>query len=376
MQAVLLLPFSSHRLLVACVALVALVSSGCRSGHYRAANLPVEMRAGEAEGAPNMSLARMSRLVGGSSRLAAGDLLHVTTLSGLEEEAPVKPARVDDNGEINVPLVGMVRVVGLDEQQAAEEVRLAAIDRGIYRNPQVTVRVAERAVNYVTVLGAVAEPGTHEIPRNSSNLVAAIAAAGGFTEEAGTEVEVLRQPPSVFANKQSAFAGKSSSDSESNIQLASFDAPALQTPSARTERIDLAMKDSRPIDFGVGDQDVVMVHPAKKRVIHVAGLVRRPDQFEMPRDQDLRVLDAIAMAGGMSSPVADKVFVIRRPADQMEPRVIQLSLSQAKVSGSENLRLAPGDLVSVEATAATHVVDTLSQVFRITAGVGGNLLSF
>lgn len=369
MQAGTILLLCNRCLPWACAIALALASSGCRSAHYRAASLPPEMQAAAAEGAPNVSLARMSRMVGGSSKLAVGDLLHVTTLSGLEEEAPSKPARIGDDGAINVPLVGMVRVVWLDEQQAAEVVRVAAIDRGIFVNPQVTVRVAERAVNYITVLGAVAEPGTHEIPRNSSNLVAAIAAAGGFTEEAGTEVEVLRQPQSVLANRES-------TGGESDIQQASFNAPALQSPSARTERIDLAMKDSRPIDFGVGDQDVVMVHPAKKRVIHVAGLVRRPDQFEMPRDQDLRVLDAIAMAGGMSSPVADKVFVIRRPADEVEPRVIQLSLAQAKVSGAENLRLAPGDLVSVEATASTHVVDTLSQVFRVTAGVGGNLLSF
>src|SRR5690606_28767172 len=130
----------------------------------------------------------------GSSKLAAGDLLHVTVASGLETETTSKPARVDDNGSINVPLVGLVQVAGLDEQQAAELVRTAAIERGIYRDPQVTVQIAERAMNHITVLGAVAEPGTHQIPRSSSNLIAAIAAAGGFTEEAGTEVEVLRQP--------------------------------------------------------------------------------------------------------------------------------------------------------------------------------------
>ncbi len=329
--------------------------------------MPAELSAPVTGGAPVVSLARLSGMMGGSSKLAAGDLLHITVLSGLEDEATDKPARVADDGTINVPLVGMVDVADLDEQQAAETVRTAAIERGIYRNPQVTVRVAERATNSITVLGAVAEPGTHAIPRSSSNLIAAIGAAGGFTEEAGTEVEILRQSRSFLAQQDAQDA--------SNIRLASFTAPPIDRNGARSERINLAMVDDAPQNYNVGDHDVVMVHPATKRVIHVAGLVRQPNQFEMPRDQDLHVLDAIAMAGGQSSPVADKVYVIRRTDEQSEPKVIQVSIADAKVSGNENLRLAPGDLVSVEATMMTTVVDTMSNVFRITAGLGGNIFS-
>jgi polysaccharide biosynthesis/export protein len=350
------------------VLLVACAVAGCQSGHYRAANLPIELRAPATEGAPNFSLAKMSSMVNGTSNLAAGDLLRVSVLSGLEDEATDKPARIADDGTINVPLVGSVHIAGMDEQQAGEAVFKAAVERGIYRNPQVTVRVEQRAVNYVTVLGAVSEPGTHEVPRSSSNLMAAVAAAGGFSEDAGTEVEVLRRSNNIFAS--------SSAANDANIQLASFTAPPLQSTETRSERIDLAMMDAATHNLQIGDQDVVMVHPAKKRVIHVAGLVRKPDQFEMPKDQDLYVLDAIAMAGGKSSPVADKVFVIRRTDHTSEPKVIQVSINQAKVNGQENLRLAPGDLVSVEATAATSFVDAVGHVFRVTAGVGGNLLSF
>jgi protein involved in polysaccharide export with SLBB domain len=68
--------------------------------------------------------------------------------------------------------------------------------------------------------------------------------------------------------------------------------------------------------------------------------------------------------------------VIRRLPDEPEPAVIQVSLNSAKLNGAENLRLAPGDVVSVEATALTSIVDTMTTVVRVTAGVGGNLLSF
>ena len=362
----------SRPALVVLLPLLAVALVGCQSGQYYAASLPVEMRAPVTHGAPNMSLSRLSSMSAGTSKLAPGDLLNVTVLSGLEEEPTAKPARVGDDGSINVPLVGVVRVAGLDEQQAAELVRMAAIDRGIYRNPQVTISVDQRAVNYITVLGAVSEPGTHPVPKSSSNLLVAIAAAGGFTEEAGTEVEVLRQP----AN----FLAENASEGDSPIRQVSYESTRVGKPSMQSERIDLAMLEgdsaSSQVDLYLGDQDVIMVHPSKKRVVHVSGLVREPNQFEMPRDQDLHVLDAIAMAGGASSPVADKVFVIRRLEEEGEPKVVQVSIAKAKVDGQENLRLAPGDMVSVERTLSTSVVDTLSHVFRVTAGVGGNLLSF
>jgi polysaccharide export outer membrane protein len=59
-----------------------------------------------------------------------------------------------------------------------------------------------------------------------------------------------------------------------------------------------------------------------------------------------------------------------------EPAVIQVSMGSAKRDGNENLRLAPGDLVSVERTPATAVVDTINNLFRMSLGVGGNVVTF
>ena len=119
-----------------------------------------------------------------------------------------------------------------------------------------------------------------------------------------------------------------------------------------------------------------MVLPKKKRFIHVTGLVNKPNQFEIPRDQNIHVLDAIAMAGGKSSPVADKVLVIRQWEDMPQPAVIEVSIAKAKHNGDENLLLAPGDLVTVESTVTTAVVDTARNFFRVAIGLSGNLATF
>jgi polysaccharide export outer membrane protein len=148
-------------------------------------------------------------------------------------------------------------------------------------------------------------------------------------------------------------------------------AAASSSPADMT-RIDVAQASSGgPQNCKLNDSDVIMVLPKESQVIHVTGLVKKPDQFEVEQDKQIRVLDAIAMAGGTTSVVADKVFVIRQLPNMPQPAVIKISMARAKQNGNENLLLAPGDLVSVESTPATMTLETVSKFFRI--ALGGSL---
>jgi polysaccharide export outer membrane protein len=244
------------------------------------------------------------------------------------------------------------------------------------------LKVEEAAMNRVTVLGAVKKPGVQKLPRASSDVLSAIAAAEGFTEGASTEIEVMRRGSMPSLASRPAVDG---------VVTASYGEPFSPPPMPSSPdqggpdstaglssyRLDLAETDSsRLSDYRVGDGDIVMVRPEKERVIHVSGLVNRPDQFKMPKGQDVYVLDAIAMAGGIKSPVADKVIVIRRLENTREPAVISLSIAKAKKDWNENLRLASGDLVSVESTLLTNTVDTLATFFRMSLGIGGSIATF
>ena len=368
------------------IALLA-VLVGCRSAHYRAANLPAQLRAPPAARTADLDLARMAGPGFGTSQLGPGDLVELSITSGRGDDVtePFR-ARVSRDGLLAVPLVGMVPVAGMEPFEAEQQIAAAAIQRDVYRQPSVTLQVTEQAVNRITVLGAVTNPGTHELPRGSSDLVGALAAAGGLTEEAGTKVDVLRQGPPTFFAGTEAGPGEAA---ENGVQLASYDGaggvqgsgfsdPRLNPgPLPQSVRIDLAQAEpTRSPNYGLNDRDVVMVLPEDKRLIHVSGLVNKPDQFELPRNEDVTLLDAIAMAGGVKSPLADKVYLIRQLPDMPQPAVIQVSLSKAKHDGNENPRLAPGDLVSVEQTIATAVFDTATSLFRVTAGIGGSLATF
>ncbi len=352
-------------------------SAGCQSGTYQADLLPAEFRTASINPKLNMNLARVASPGTGSALLAPGDLLEISVATGRSEEK-VTPtlARVADDGTVNVPVIGPVSVAGLEAFDASQSITNLAIQRGMYNHPLVTIEIKSKAVNRITVLGAVKEQGVHEIARGSSDLISALAAAGGLTDDADSVIEIIRQPKFGFAANEAPLPETTAVGSE--IQLAAYQnigqtPGSQQTPgwiAPRTMQIDLANGNSiTNADFRLLDRDIVRVVTRKKEVVYVAGLVKDPGQFEIPLDQDIHLLDAIALAGGRSSPVADKVFVIRRVKGQPEPLVIQASIAKAKQNGLENLRLAVGDTITIEQTPVTAVVDTLGKFFRFSFGV-------
>ena len=100
--------------------------------------------------------------------------------------------RVSEDGAVTVPLVGPIQLAGLRLTGAEEAIRAESVRRGVYRDPHVSVLIKERRANRVTVVGEVEEPSTYELPTASSDLLAALVAAGGFTEDADTVVEIRR----------------------------------------------------------------------------------------------------------------------------------------------------------------------------------------
>lgn len=300
------------------------------------------------------------------------DLVEVTVATGLAGEEPlVHQARVARDGSIETPLIGRVQIAGMEPAKASEQVAATGVQRGVFVRPQVSVAIVEQATHRITVLGAVGEPGVKELPRGGCDVLSAIAAAGGLTDDAGVLVELVRSRSLGLAEKE---AAGSNAD---GVQQASFDAPAAPQPPVQAEVINLADPAATASGrLGLGDRDVLVVRPKEQRVVHVTGLVESPSQFELMQEHDLRVLDAIAMAGGTATYIADKVLIVRQIPGRPGPVVIQVSLARAKKDGAENLILQAGDLVSVESTPATVALKTFESLFRVTMGVGGNLSLF
>ena len=84
---------------------------------------------------------------------------------------------VDNEGKINFPVLGELKVGGLTKREA-EELIIEKLKPYLTETPIVTVRM----VNYkISVLGEVAHPGTFTINNEKVNLLEALAMAGDMT---------------------------------------------------------------------------------------------------------------------------------------------------------------------------------------------------
>ena len=349
-----------------------LVAAGCHTGAlYNASSLPAEFVAPRFASMNNVDLSKLSQSIADSELLYPGDLVAVTVSTGLETHEPITyKGRLAEDGNVTIPLVGPVRLSGLTQTDAEWAVRNESIQRGIFVNPNVTVQIEARRSYIVTVVGAVEKPGTYQIPVTSSHVLFAISKAEGLTKEADTVIEI-RHPPITAAT---AMASGHAMTELAGFRRSQPNGPATMAMPARTIRLDLQQASTMGnTDVHLEDGSTVMVMPRPKRFIHVMGLVRKPDQFEMPQDHELRLLDAISLANGRTLELADKVRVIRTIPTMPEPIVIDASIGEAKKNAAANIRLAPGDVVSVEETPVTFVVGTIREFIRFgfTAGIPG-----
>ncbi len=326
---------------------IVLVVTGCASNVYRPSDLPPDMLMGRVEGLHKVDLSRLAKSSPSSEQIHIGDVLEVSIATGIEDRSPPSWAlRVSETGEVNIPLVGPIRVAGMLLTDAEKAIRHESVSRQVYRDPNVSVLLKQPRKIRVTVVGAVAKPGTYEVPASHGDLLTALIAAGGLSENASAIVEIR--------NMQ-----------DPEMMLASYNGQRTTLTEHDAVRVDLiAASAGMTPEYRIADGSIVMVREKEPTTIQVIGLVRRPNQFEIPPERQVRLLDAIALAGGLTLELADKVTVIRHLDDMEEPIVIQCSIRSAKRGGNANLMLAAGDVVSVEETPLTFTVGTIQNFVR------------
>jgi len=117
-------------------------------------------------------------------KVGAYDLLDISVY---QEPDLGKVVRVSQDGFISFPLIGKVKISGLDII-AAEEKIAALLERDYLVNPSVKILVKEYSAKKVFVLGEVKNPGSLSIPQDKKlTVIEAIAMAGGFSATAAID---------------------------------------------------------------------------------------------------------------------------------------------------------------------------------------------
>ena len=114
-----------------------------------------------------------------ASTLGGGDLVEVRVF---QEPDLSGVFRIDQDGRVDYPLCGKVRLGGLPPGGAADALR-TYLAEGYLRHPQVSVLVKEYNSKKIFVFGEVEKPGTFPYEQDMS-IIQAITLAGGFSKTA------------------------------------------------------------------------------------------------------------------------------------------------------------------------------------------------
>ena len=221
-------------------------------------------------------------------------------------------ARVNNAGDLSLPLIGGLHVAGLSSIRVQDLIVKKLVDGNFYNNPQVSVMVKEYSTQGIYVLGEVQKPGVYSVLQ-AHTLLQAISLAGGTTPKAGRKVTIANP------NRQ-------------NRQL-------LATIGGDSESGQ---------DVGVQPGDTISV--SKAGVVYVVGDVHLPSGIVMEHD-NLTVLQAIALAQGTNSTAAlDHCKLIRRSPDG--PKQMDLPLKKMLALRTPDIPVQAEDIIFVPASTA------------------------
>lgn len=290
------------------------------------------------------------------------------------------PVLVDQDGSVELPLIGKVQLSGLTLPEATTAVKNAYRDKQITKedSERVIVSLVTARVHRVVVLRedtpapavSLVEPGqvdhihrgsadVVDLPVYENDVLHALSVTGGLPgTDAAREIWVFKrsglEDPRAISSAELMTRAASYNDSEENrgqvIRI-----PLTGCPG---EPVAFSMK-----DVVVEDGDVVFV-PRREEYFYVGGLVAGA-KIPMPRDEDIDVIEAVALASGsVGGPLGQsgsalspgkpghmvrptRVIILRELPDGRQ-LPIRVDLARAMVDQKERILIQPNDVVMLQ----------------------------
>jgi len=316
-------------------------------GQIPDAHLGVQPPAGEApKGLLEQPVGASSPIASARSSyvLGAGDQITVRVLEA--DEIASEPIHIATDGHIDLPMVGTLEAAGLTVEQL--EARLTEALTKYILEPDVAVSIVEFGSQPVSVIGAVNQPGVHQL-RGEKTLVEILSLAGGLRDDAGHSVKITRR-----------------------IEWGDIPLPTAQAdPSGRFSVADVSLE--RVID-AKDPLENVLIYPhdvisvPRAQMVYVVGAVERSGGFVLRERESLSVLEALALAGGLGRAAAPHKAKILRPVetDGAGRDEIAINLRKIMAGESEDVLLRRDDLLFVPRSggkvAAARAADAAIQI--------------
>ena len=124
-------------------------------------------------------------------KIGPEDLLEISVF---EDEKLSKTVRVSFQGNINFPLLGVLKVKGLTAGELEREIRDLLAEK-YFQDPNVSVFIKEYRNQRISVIGAVEKPGVYEVS-GQKTILDLMAISGGLKEDSGQLLFLIRPPKS------------------------------------------------------------------------------------------------------------------------------------------------------------------------------------
>ncbi|MEN2469112.1 polysaccharide biosynthesis/export family protein [Burkholderia sp. GS2Y] len=276
----------------------------------------------------------------GPYRIGPGDVLQVTVwdhpeLAASQGAAPQNAPRaadpasgfvVDPDGTLSFPFAGKLHVTGLTADAA--QARIAAALSRVYRNPQVTLRVASFRSQQVYIDGEVRTPGAQPVNDVPMTLYEALGRSGGL--------------------------GPAADQSRMTLVRGGVTYPLDLSRMLRHGR--------NPADIVLAAGDLLHVPARSDYGAYVMGEVNKPSLAVPQRDGRLTLSDALSQAGSVNAGTADaaQMFVIRGSGTD-SPQVFHLDArSPVSMVLANEFELRPKDIVYVDGSSLVRFSRVLS----------------
>ncbi len=284
-------------------------------------------------------------------RLGAEDLLEIDVLEAADIGRTV---RISSSGEISLPLLGGVRAAGLTPREL-ESVLEVLLRQSFMKDPHVSVFVKEMQSHSVSVFGAVQKPGVFQI-RGAKPLIEVLSMAEGLATDAGDTATIIRAEDTAASVNAVPGATTSANPPIASEQKSTISANAPTTPASTGDAngVQVSLKDL--LDSGdprsnvlVFPGDVVKVNRAG--IVYVVGEVHKPGGFLLSTNENISVLQAIALAEGVTHTSSTKKIKIIHTDSTGARTETTISLNRILSGKDSDLSLHAKDIVFVPNSA-------------------------
>jgi polysaccharide export outer membrane protein len=265
------------------------------------------------------------------------------------DEINGKAYRVDEKGDLDLPLIGSLHAAGFTVHQV--ETRVAEKLRVYMLDPQVTVFLSEMRSQPVSVIGAVNMPGVHQL-QGHKTLIEMLSMAGGLRQDAGYRIKLTRHIEWGRIPLKEATIDPTGQFSVAEVSLKGL------------------MEASNPEDnVAILPNDVITVPVAE--MIYVVGDVKKSGGFVLGERNHVTVLQALAMAEGLGQAAKSNEARILRVDPGSEARTeVTVDIKKILAGRATDVAMRSNDILFVPTDGLKRLgTRTLESMFAIGSGM-------